>query len=302
MSSLAKIIEHQYELLRTVREWEYDGRVIPPAGPIVPGWEKTSRRKRCLSPVPDYLVEIELVDSYQPEYSIDSVGEWPVSKKVAMGVNMDAEFRQLVRRRLLSEESGQDHFATWLLPDGRVVRVIQGADWHPSILHTDDKGTLDELRRDERRMHAEVMKHVESMRSQEYTCSVWVDDECVLAATLPHAKRGTHTHVMHPPFTTRFLSVTDSALELLDLTTPTDEEQDDLTGYASADTLSLDHGIQQSRLSEGKKNDRIKSKAAPTGLRTTDGKSVRVVYHIEDAKRYASPKRRRARTRGTPGL
>lgn len=65
-------------------------------------------------------------------------------------------------------------------------------------------------------------------------------------------------------------------------------------GYAPADTIRLDHGISSSRLSEGKTKGKIKTRPAPSGLKDTQGKNIHVLYHVEDAKEYASPKRKQA--------
>ena len=68
-------------------------------------------------------------------------------------------------------------------------------------------------------------------------------------------------------------------------------------GFASADTLFVDHGIPKTRLSEGKKAGTIKTKTAPPGQRDSQGKAVRILYHIDDAVKNYSPKHVQERTR-----
>lgn len=70
-------------------------------------------------------------------------------------------------------------------------------------------------------------------------------------------------------------------------------------GYAPADTIRLEHGILKPRLSEGKKAGKIKSKPAPAGIKDTEGRAVRVYYHVADALAYCKPQHRqdKARTR-----
>jgi len=62
-----------------------------------------------------------------------------------------------------------------------------------------------------------------------------------------------------------------------------------VAGYASADTLEHDYGIIPARLSEAKSAGKVKSKPAPAKMIDSDGKSVRVLYHVEDAKKHCSP-------------
>lgn len=71
---------------------------------------------------------------------------------------------------------------------------------------------------------------------------------------------------------------------------PENNGGEDYRGYASADTIWHDHGIAPPRLSEAKQAGKIRSKKAPPGILTTDGRPVRLLYHVEDAKKYALPK------------
>ena len=69
-----------------------------------------------------------------------------------------------------------------------------------------------------------------------------------------------------------------------------------LRGFVSADTLWQDQGIRKSRLSEGVKAGKIKSREAPPGTKS-DGKRVRLLYNQQDAIRYARPKRLNSKIR-----
>jgi hypothetical protein len=66
-----------------------------------------------------------------------------------------------------------------------------------------------------------------------------------------------------------------------------------LKGYAPADDIRLNHGILATRLSEGKKERKIRFKPAPPEWTDSQGKPVRILYHVDDARRYAEPKRTR---------
>ena len=69
----------------------------------------------------------------------------------------------------------------------------------------------------------------------------------------------------------------------------------EFVGYACADTIAIDHGIQKSRLSEGKKAGKIGWKDAPSGMKDSQGRDVRILYHVADAKAFCSPKRIRGK-------
>lgn len=59
-----------------------------------------------------------------------------------------------------------------------------------------------------------------------------------------------------------------------------------LEGFASADSIWMDEGITRSRLSEGKAAGKIKWKPAPTKMKDSHGRAVRILYNVEDAKSY----------------
>ena len=63
-----------------------------------------------------------------------------------------------------------------------------------------------------------------------------------------------------------------------------------LVGYASADTLEHDYGIVRERLSEAKQAGKVRSKPAPAKMIDSLGKTIRLLYNIEDAKKHCSPK------------
>ncbi len=66
--------------------------------------------------------------------------------------------------------------------------------------------------------------------------------------------------------------------------------KDALRGYVPADTLSLDDGISQPRLSEAVGKKLVRWKKAPAGYRSSNGNPVRILYHLKDALRWCSPK------------
>ncbi len=74
---------------------------------------------------------------------------------------------------------------------------------------------------------------------------------------------------------------------------------DTLDHYRSADWFAARHGIPQSRLSEGANANppRVCTKRAPAGQVDSQGRVVRVLYHVGDALRYCSPKHVKGKTR-----
>jgi hypothetical protein len=74
----------------------------------------------------------------------------------------------------------------------------------------------------------------------------------------------------------------------------------DISGFTSADKLWHDHGIRQSRLSEGVRKGAIRRKAAPSGLIDSQGRRIRSLYNEEDAIRECSPKHRKSKTPPNP--
>ena len=79
----------------------------------------------------------------------------------------------------------------------------------------------------------------------------------------------------------------------------------DYEGYACADWFRTEHGIPQSRLSELSRgnNPKVRSVRAPKGHpRTSEGKQVRVLYHIQDALKHCSPKHVKQKSRQKLGL
>ncbi len=75
------------------------------------------------------------------------------------------------------------------------------------------------------------------------------------------------------------------------------QEKDFLNGFVGANMIWYTEGIPPSRLSEGKRQGRIRWKNAPQGQRDSQGKAVRILYHVADAKQYASPKHVKEKTR-----
>lgn len=69
------------------------------------------------------------------------------------------------------------------------------------------------------------------------------------------------------------------------------------TAYASADTVWHEHGIRQPRLSEAKRNGRVRWKPAPGGIKDSQGRTVRILYHVGDALRHCKPKHIKEKTR-----
>jgi len=69
------------------------------------------------------------------------------------------------------------------------------------------------------------------------------------------------------------------------------DASDDGGEYASADWIHYKHGIPRSRLSEGKKAGKVRSKAAPTGMLDSGGRVIRTLYHVGDAIKHYIPKR-----------
>lgn len=67
-------------------------------------------------------------------------------------------------------------------------------------------------------------------------------------------------------------------------------------GFASADVIWHDHGIKQARLSEAKRDGRVKSKPAPPGQVDSQGRKVRVLYNVADALKQCRPKHVKERT------
>jgi hypothetical protein len=75
-----------------------------------------------------------------------------------------------------------------------------------------------------------------------------------------------------------------------------------IEGYEPADTLWQDQGILQPRLSEAKKDGRVRYKLAPSGMKDSQGRPVRVLYNRQDAIKHCSPKRVTEETRRKLGL
>jgi len=80
------------------------------------------------------------------------------------------------------------------------------------------------------------------------------------------------------------------------------EATDNYEGYAPADTIEMDHGISRTRLSQGKREGKIKWKNAPPGMRDSQGRNVRILYHVADAKQHYSPKQFKSKSRKKPAL
>ena len=64
-----------------------------------------------------------------------------------------------------------------------------------------------------------------------------------------------------------------------------------IAGYRPADTLRLEHGIVQSRLSEAAADGKVRTMQAPSGLKDSQGKRVRQLYNKADALKHCTPKR-----------
>lgn len=65
----------------------------------------------------------------------------------------------------------------------------------------------------------------------------------------------------------------------------------DHTGFVSADTLFIDHGIRQSRLSEAVRLGKVETQPGPRGYKDSDGREVRKLYHKKQAIKHCSVKR-----------
>lgn len=70
------------------------------------------------------------------------------------------------------------------------------------------------------------------------------------------------------------------------------DAQQSFDGFVPADTLRHDHGIGRNRLSEASKKGKVRSMRAPRGLKDSEGRSVRLLYHRDDAIKHCSPERR----------
>lgn len=71
---------------------------------------------------------------------------------------------------------------------------------------------------------------------------------------------------------------------------------DDFRGYESAESLLHSEGIPANRLSEGARSGKIKTKRAPAGQKSSQGKAVRTLYNREDALKFCLPKRHNYRS------
>ncbi|MFQ5463782.1 MAG: hypothetical protein ACE5E5_14290 [Phycisphaerae bacterium] len=97
-----------------------------------------------------------------------------------------------------------------------------------------------------------------------------------------------------PPFT-RLVSIQEElcvALAVLSKWSKRFAEKIDaegVAGYLSADTLLINHGIHAPRLSEKATKGLVRTKGAPRGLRDSEGRQVRKLYHEQDALRECSP-------------
>lgn len=69
-------------------------------------------------------------------------------------------------------------------------------------------------------------------------------------------------------------------------------------GFVPADTLAINHGIRQSRLSEAATANLVETKPAPKGLKDSQGKEIRVLYNQSQAIQQCGPKKlKRQRTK-----
>ncbi len=69
------------------------------------------------------------------------------------------------------------------------------------------------------------------------------------------------------------------------------ESGGDYGGYVPADTLEQEEGIRPNRLSEAAGDNKVKTKPAPNGLRDSQGREIRTLYHRAEAIRHCKPKR-----------
>jgi hypothetical protein len=71
--------------------------------------------------------------------------------------------------------------------------------------------------------------------------------------------------------------------------------------YHSAEWLSVRHGISKSRLSEGKRENRVRWRKAGPGYTDFEGGKARVLYNVADALRHCSPKHVKGKNRADLG-
>lgn len=219
-SSLPTLSEMQVKILRTVFEWEYEGRRQAMPGPDMftsPRWESTD----TVSPVPDYIVECEIVKTWSSRYRIDTVEPWLVTKYLPEGVELDAQFRLLETMGLVETASGQTPSGAWRLPDGRIVRVLNAPDWRPSICTSMTRERVRQLSKDPAKMaEYEAMVRQETANEREFGSgwTVWVEETRVLLVLPPK-----HTDLpprnanspYGPPFTHRYLGLTQRGVEVV---------------------------------------------------------------------------------------